>query len=343
MRKFLLNHFVKNLGCHVIANLGFPLLLHRTLLPNQLTIIMYHAVIRTPLEVYEQCFLSEASFRNQVSYLQTHFEVIPLSKAVERMKGGKILRPTAVITFDDGFQNNSDIAFPILQQAGLPATIFLTTGLVNTSDTLWYCRLNRALASSQMDYFEWDGFRFDLSNREAKARTAAAIQARLKKFAHSHLMAELRKIVSELGEEPDSPIDAGSPYRMLSRQAITEMVSSGIIEFGAHTHTHAILSRLPKQEQYDEIERSVAAIKELTGRSCELFAYPNGGVEDYDADTIAALEKCGVHTSVTTLVGANNGHTSAMELRRYGVEANWDMAYFQLLVHHLIAQARGLV
>jgi len=287
--------------------------------------------------------MDESSFHNQVKYLKKHFEVICLSEAIERMRTGGVCRPTAVITFDDGYQNNYDVAFPILNEAGLPATIFLTTGLINTSDTVWFCRLNHALAETNRTSLEWGGCMFDLSGPGSKADTAAAIQDRLKEFPHPRLLVELRRLILELNDDPDCPIEVGSPFRMLSREAIAKMAGSGLIEFGAHTHTHAILSLLAPEERHDEIERSVAAIQEMTGRPCELFAYPNGGMQDYDAETIALLEACGMRASVTAIAGPNNEMTPAMELRRYGVGAENSMAYFQLTVHHFIAQLRRMM
>jgi peptidoglycan/xylan/chitin deacetylase (PgdA/CDA1 family) len=333
---------IRTIGYHLVAQLRLPEMLHRLFYQDRLTIITYHAVVRSPLKVYSWCFLDESLFHSQVKYLKEHFDVIPLSKAVERMRKGEIYCPTAVITFDDGFQNNYDVAFPILYEAGLPATIFLTTGLVNTSDTLWYCRLNRALAHTSKSSLEWGGCEFDLSGPRSKAETAVAIQAKLKQFAHPQLLAELRRIILELGDDPDCPINPGSPYRMLSHEAIADMAASGLIEFGAHTHTHAILSRLGPRERQEEIERSITAVKELTGRPCHLFAYPNGGAQDYDAETITTLKAYGVHASVTAIAEPNDSLTPTMELRRYGVGADIKMTSFQLKVHHFTAQVRRM-
>src|SRR5215510_3787918 len=255
------------------------ILLHRAVLRNQLTILYYHAIISTPLAVHNWCFVDKSSFISQIQYLKNHFEVLPLSDAVRRLKNGRISRPTAVVTFDDGFQNNYDLAFPILREMGVPATIFLVTGLVNTDDTVWFCRLNQALTKTKKLAFEWHGDRFDLSHPLSKAEAATIIQEKLKEYPHPDLLAEVCWITRELGDEPTAPIPVGSPFRILSGKAIREMAASGLIEFGAHTHNHAILSKLSLDEQRNEIYRSVKAVHELTGRPCELFAYPNGRVQ----------------------------------------------------------------
>jgi peptidoglycan/xylan/chitin deacetylase (PgdA/CDA1 family) len=153
----------------------------------------------------------------------------------------------------------------------------------------------------------------------------------------------VRRIIRELGDEPTCPIAVGSPFRMLNSKAITEMAASGLIEFGAHTHTHAILSQLSIDEQRNEIERSIKAIRELTGRSCQLFAYPNGGARDYDGESMKILEEYGVHASVTAINEPNDRMTPPMELRRYGIGADMSPAYFQLKAHHIIAHAQGML
>jgi peptidoglycan/xylan/chitin deacetylase (PgdA/CDA1 family) len=294
---------------------------------------MYHAIIRSPLKVADWCFLDESSFRIQVKYLKEHFDVVHLTEAVTRMRGGTVQRPTAVITLDDGFRNNYEVAFPILRAEKLPATIFVTTGLVGTDDTVWFCRLNHALASTSKCLLEWEENRFDISAAEAKCKVAAIIQAKLKAYPHPQLLDELRKIILLLGNDPDCPIEIDSPFRMLSQEAIAAMTATGLVEVGAHTRSHAILSLLSPQERQAEIEQSLDAVRKLTGRPCSLFAYPNGRREDYDQDSICILKTLGVHACVTAIEGLNDGMTSPMELRRYGVGGDLTMNDFELLVH----------
>ena len=327
-------------GSKVIAKTKIPQLLQRLAYHDEVTIITYHGIIRSPLAVPDWCFLDEKSFSMQIDYLKKHFDMIGLSEAVERVRRGEIKRPTAVITFDDGYQNNFDVAFPILRKEKVPATIFLTTGLIDTEDTLWHCRLNRALSDTRTPAIEWNGLNFDVSTADMKSQASKVIQEKLKRLPHPQLMATIRDIVLELGDDPDDPIGTDSPFRMLSQQAILEMGSSGLIEFGAHTHHHAILSRLSDRERYGEIKRSTDAVCDITKRPCETFAYPNGQAGDYDSGTIRDLARCRIQVGVTAIAGPNNRTTPAMELRRYGVGADLPMAEFQLMVHHFIARAR---
>jgi peptidoglycan/xylan/chitin deacetylase (PgdA/CDA1 family) len=292
---------------------------------------MYHAVVAQPLEVFDWCFVDAGAFEAQMTALRERFDVVPLAGAVARLAGG-LTRPTAVLTFDDGFMNNHDVAFPILRRLGLPATIFVCTDLVDTQETLWFCRLNRALAGSAREWLDWDGRRFDLRGAQARAATSATLQASLKRWAPDGLLRELRTIIVSLDEDPDRPVEPASPYRILSRSALRAMQASGLVEIGGHSRAHTILSQLAPHDRRDQIAGSVAAVATLTGRPCRLFAYPNGRAVDYTPDCLDILADCGVETAVTAIDGTNDASTPPLELLRRGVGGDMTLDQFAALV-----------
>ena len=299
---------------------------------------MYHGVVKTPLPYSHACFVEESTFRDNIEHLKHTFQVLPLVEAVERLQTQSFDRPTAAITLDDGLQNNHDVAFPILQQAGLPATVFLTTELVNTGRTLWYCHLNWALAETRRTSLEcWD-VQFDLASPNSKAAAASAIEERLKTFPHPQLQAETQKIITALGCRPDSLVDTDSPFRILNNDSINRMIDSGLVTFGAHTHSHAILSLLSREEQLYEITSSLELIQTLTGSPCEVFAYPNGRRQDYDEDSVAILKDSTVKVAVTTINGANDSSTPPLELRRYAIGAGLCDGQFNKMIERIIAE-----
>jgi hypothetical protein len=133
------------------------------------------------------------------------------------------------------------------------------------------------------------------------------------------LMVELRQILNQLGHSLGAPLESGSPFRMLDPPELSEMLASGLIELGAHTHTHAILSLIPPADQQREITQSLNRVRELTGGPCTTFAYPNGTADDYDEETIRILERNGVRAAVTTSEGPNDASTPPLALKRYSI------------------------
>ncbi len=283
---------------------------------NSVTICCYHAVTRVPLVVRDFCFIDKSIFREQIRYLKRNYQVVSLTEAAQSIADRDIDGPLAVVTLDDGFFNNYEVAFPILEQEGCPATFFLATRFIDSRDTLWFCRVLEAVAGTERCWIERGGERFDLSGLEARANSCSGLQRWLKQYPAPRLMDELRKLVAELGDDPDRPVGENSPFRMLTHKAILDMARSEFVEFGAHTSSHAILSHLSPEERRREIETSLADVERLSGRRATLFAYPNGRREDYDSAAVADLARCGVRAAVTTEPGLNDETTPLLELKR---------------------------
>jgi peptidoglycan/xylan/chitin deacetylase (PgdA/CDA1 family) len=145
----------------------------------------------------------------------------------------------------------------------------------------------------------------------------------------------MEAIVCALGSDPRKAIPLESPYSMLRHSDIREMVDSGLIEIGAHTMSHAILSRLSEKERRAEISGSIAAVHELTGRSCRVFAYPNGTLQDFGSLDEVILQENRIVAAVSAVEGPNFHHTQPMRLRRYGLGAEDGLGLFQMTVHNL--------
>jgi peptidoglycan/xylan/chitin deacetylase (PgdA/CDA1 family) len=316
--------------------LNQPLLLHRTFFRKKVAILMYHGVVHTPLDVPDWCFISEHNFTLQMEYLHRKFRVVSLTQAAKDLREDRVNEPTAVITFDDGYQNVYDVAYPILSRLGLPATVFINTGFIDSPNTVWFCMLNQAVSETTHQELSWDGQVYDLSSTVSKGRASAKLQSLLKQLPHQELLEKLADLREELDIHTPAEQARDSHFRMLDNQSIAEMSASGLIEFGAHTATHTILSRVDETRARQEISSSIEDTQRLTGKSCRLFAYPNGKPGDYNEANIRFLASCGIEAAVTTRDGPSTMSTPPLELCRYGIGANLSILPFILRVHHLL-------
>ncbi len=322
-------------GAGVASSVGLPRFLHSRLYRNQLSILTYHAVVRKKLQVPDWCFLEEPMFRRQIEYVKRHFQVVPLSQAVTMLKSGTLENPTVAITFDDGYQNNFDVAFPILARYECPATIFLSTKYMDSDQLPWFCRLNLALTLSKKRSFSWAGSDFDISTPAKKSRASVAIHKTLKKYHPYAIDGLVEEICRALDVDTEQKFAAGSQYHMLRTSSIRTMIDSGLITFGAHTHSHVILSQLLAEERKAEIVGSIREVERLTGDVCRFFAYPNGSAKDYDRASMELLQREGVQAAVSTIAGPNVVKTPVLELRRYGIGSELNFSGFKSLVHHV--------
>lgn len=330
------------LGVGLASSIGLPRFLHSHVYKKQLSVLMYHAVVRDPLQVADWCFIDEGTFQRQIAYITQHFRVVSLREGIAMLATGSVDGPTLAVTFDDGYQNNYDIAFPILSSYNCPATIFLTTKYIDSDLIPWFGRLNLALTRTAKQFLVWNGVSFNLSTLAQRANTSVSLHKSLKQrhpYSIDGLVTEISKMLAVDADEKFGP---GSPYHMLRTSAIRAMIKSGLITFGAHTHTHSILSRLSVGDQQEEIACSLSLVREFTGENCEFFAYPNGSISDYDPSTMKLLESSGVLGAASTISGPNTIDTSPLELRRYGVGSDLTFWDFQSMVHHLTHKMQQL-
>jgi peptidoglycan/xylan/chitin deacetylase (PgdA/CDA1 family) len=66
-------------------------------------------------------------FATQIDWLRTRFDIVSLAEAQTRIHAGRNDRPTASITFDDGYADNGGFAIPLLLKLGIPFTYFVST------------------------------------------------------------------------------------------------------------------------------------------------------------------------------------------------------------------------
>jgi peptidoglycan/xylan/chitin deacetylase (PgdA/CDA1 family) len=315
----------------------------RRLAPAPLTILMYHGVVRTPMSIPDPCMIDLEDFDRQIRYLRQAFRVASFSEAVALIREGGPTEPTVVITFDDGYQSNFDLVFPILRREGVSASIFLSTSFLDSGSTVWTGLLHHGVSNTDRDFINWRDSRFDLGSPAARYQSLVAIKERLKGESHEVLGEEIADLLFTLLGDRNAAIPADSPYRMLDTDSIRSMARSSLIEFGAHTHGHRILSRLPPELQEIEIRRSIEIVESLTNGRCRYFAYPNGKRCDYDAHTLRILEEAGIDAAITTESGTCDPNDGLLELRRIPVDARADFSSFKLSLYDVQGRIRKML
>ena len=104
---------------------------------NHATIFVYHRVANVSHDPHLLC-VSLKNFENQIKYLKENFDVVPLSQIINNLKSHKIKNKTISITFDDGYADNFYNALPILEKFNVCATIFVTTGNIDSQENFYW-------------------------------------------------------------------------------------------------------------------------------------------------------------------------------------------------------------
>lgn len=262
--------------------------------------------------------MPEARFRSHMRWLRdSRYAVLPLNDAVEALRSGQLDRPTVAITFDDGFRNNVSVALPVLEEFGLPATIYLTTGLIGTRSTTWAGRITHALRSTPRVRLEYAGQAFEFKTLGERTEVNRALQILVKAQAPDRPQRAVTEIERRLDVEVDPDVTDDVDFEMLQPVDLVLAGKTGLVEFGAHSASHPILSSLDDAQLASEVTGSVRTVAELTRGTCRSFAFPNGQPFDYDARAIGLLRNTDVRTAVTTTQQENRAGADPLRLSRW--------------------------
>lgn len=279
----------------------------------QVAVLLYHH-IGTKKDDFLLNRIPTLEFERQMRYLKDSYEIISLKKLHDYLIEKKSLpRRVAVVTFDDGYKDNYTEAFPILKEYGIPATIFLTTGHIETNNVFWWNVIGYVLSNTKEKKIELGEFgTIESPLKDCMYFSLRNTYQKFKKISEEKKKKMIELLIQESGVEV--PKDLGKGL-MLSWDNIREMNEQGI-EFGAHTITHPILTNVPLDQAKLEIVESKKTIEQKLGESVTSFCYPNGFSSDYNSNIIQILKDNGFLCAVTAIPQMVTANTSLFELGR---------------------------
>lgn len=293
-------------------------------------ILMYHRVVDGVVARglgQDGMYVDPETFENHLQFVKRHFLVVSLAEALDHLeqRSGKNdpgERPLCAITFDDGWRDVYENAYPLLRSHGMAATVFLPTGFIGTQNWLWTDRLARLLSiwnpgkekrgarTSVGSFFRKQG----VPGAEDGMELHGIIEA-MKRLRQEEIERILRALSEEGGADPTS-----EERVFLTWEEVGEMYLSGLVRFGSHTESHRILTTLTEDEVVLELRCSKERliIEGVVDPAFIPFAYPNGNYTDRIAAMVCAA---GYRLAVTTEKGWNRAKPvpDAYRLKRYGI------------------------
>lgn len=273
---------------------------------------------------HEEKHLRVRAFRDQLTFLKAHYNVVPLDSVVRAYATGAPLPDrAAVITIDDGYRSVYTVAFPVLQSLQLPAAVFLATDFVESRHFLWTDRVEYAADRSTREAIEVgvgdERLLLPLHDRASRIAADRRLRSTMKKLPQETRDSAVEALEQAAGcSLLDAPGDT-TLYEPIRWAEAAEMVQSGLVTFGSHTHTHVILSRCAPERAAQELRVSKSIIESRLGPPCHLFCYPNGRRGDFNAATRQLLQQQGFTGALTTVYGMNGRNADPYELKRFNL------------------------
>lgn len=321
-------------------------------LHTQGLILLYHRV--ATLDTDPQLLsVTPDHFAEHLEYISEHYNPISLSELFLVLKAGKIPDKSVVITFDDGYADNLWNAKPLLEKHGIPATVFVTSGSIGNDREFWWDDLERLLLlpdelpdqlvlTIKGEEWNWDltgriengsgqGYETNLKSWNVTTVSDPGPQYTLYRDLHRRLKPLLYKqresILSTLAQWAGASRIGRETHRPLTLSELRELDRGDLIEIGAHTITHTMLSTQPVHVQKEEIIQSKESLEEMLGYQVKSFSYPFGGRADFSKKTVDIVKETGITTACANYGSTLIGNADPYRLPRALVR-DWDIEVF---------------
>ncbi len=221
-------------------------------------------------------------FRRLLSWMRAGYEPIALRDWIGR--DSPPARASFAVTFDDGWADNFEHAFPVLRELGIPATIFLATGAIEERLPFWW--QIPGLSDSEIEHLKH----------------------------HPH-----RWIETQMAAHPEFRKAHDADF--LTWDQIREMGRSGLVDFGPHGHRHSLLDLLPREEALADIRQCWTLMNQRApGALLPALSWPNGNAR---GDVAGDLEAMGLRAAFGTARGtAATAGAARWNLPRNSVDRN---------------------
>ena len=261
----------------------------------------------------------EVQFTGQIELLRSHFQIIGVRRLLDIIERGDSIRDSlAMITFDDGYRDNYDVAFPILRSMEVPAVFFLPSSYIGSNLVPWWDEIVWLVRKTQRPTIDVPWF----ENQRIPATDRVAFACRvLNAFKRSDLNIDTK--LEQLRLATGCRMDFGASAELFMTWDQARQMRAGGMDIGSHTHSHRILGHLSPEEQEAELSTSKAVIEAELGDTIHTIAFPVGGPGTYTSTTQLLADRCGYKAAFNFIPGVNDKPARhPFDLYRIGVDRN---------------------
>jgi peptidoglycan/xylan/chitin deacetylase (PgdA/CDA1 family) len=265
---------------------------------------------------------------------RSRLDLISLDEMHRRMVDGDFSRRFVCLTFDDGYRDTLQWAYPILKEAGVPFAIYVPTSFPDRLGELWWLALEAVIARNDRIGLVING-----RDRKFDCRTVAekrALYDELYLWLRDRTTeAEMRDIVRRLAAFYRVDVAAFCNELCMDWSELAQLAADPLVTIGAHTVNHPILIRLSQDAARSEMELSRSVIEAALGVKPAHLSYPYGDRAACAAREFEIAAELGFKTAVTARPGiVFAGHTQKMTaLPRIAVDGDYQrMRYLRVLL-----------
>lgn len=305
-----------------------------------LYIFLYHRIGCKGDEYYEHNLtVKMENFLKQLGFFRKKFYCASMTEAVNLLKGNNPLkRDIAVITFDDGYEDNYIKGLELFKKYNIYPAIYLVAGAIENRKALWTeiidCYMvEEHYRKSVLNYFGMASGKNMLSQK-AIFQYAEKIKNDLKKLPIKQIEMHMEYL------QKNVPLESGSIKCGLLNWEETSALAAAGSELGGHTLNHINLAAEEEENAKEEIEGAKKLIEERAFITADHFAYPYGKYEHYNSGIIECVKQS-YKSAVTAVEGINRIGDDLFQLKRIIISNS--QSYLEFKVRLLYFKLRHIL
>ena len=296
--------------------------LFRLINRNEAIILWYHGICDddfTLLRGYDERHVSKPLFRKQLIFLKKRgYNFITMTGLIEKLGKKEKLEKLVVLTFDDGFRNVVENAYPIMKELNAKGCFYLVSSLIDGNELLWTDQVEMVLRSHKDSefrlVFKGQVVTYGLSPQKLLEEAMKDIKKKLRtlsdKERKEHFQQFYKKDVGRIPKE-----------FLFSTWEQIRQLDKDVLEVGSHTQNHPDCATLNSAEEFrSELLDSKRIIQEKVGYEIRHFCYPAGSFDD---EVIRNVKQYGYTSAVTIIPGFSNWKTDRYQLTRISVQEDF--------------------
>ena len=314
-------------------------------------ILLYHRVSNLKPDVQVLC-VSPENFIEQMTILKEQYNPISLLQLYEASRKGKIPPRSVVLTFDDGYVDNFHDLKPILDDIGIPATVFVTAGLVDGDKEFWWHELEQLILSEielpkeivlkiQNKEYHWELTSSEQTGKNIKSLSLDwGVEDPSPAKSRQRIYSDLTPLMNRMNKDDREFLlqtlrdcsrfqpKTREKHRVMSSDELMQLIKGDLVDIGAHTLWHSPLPYLTKEEQWLEIKGSKDRLEKIIGRPIRSFAYPFSNKIGFNQTTLDLVQSAGFQVACAYAQGQVRFRSNPFQFPRFLVR-NWDKEFFE--------------
>src|SRR5690242_18270243 len=233
---------------------------------------------------------------------RSRIDIVSLDEVHRRLTEENSKRRFVCFTFDDGYRDNLQFAYPILKKYEIPFGLYIPTSFPDRLGELWWLALEAVIAKNKRIGLVIDGKdeRFDCGTVEEKRALYASIYAWLRRLKTEE---EVRTVIRDMSRRYQVDIAAFCEELCMTWDELSVIAADPLVTIGAHTVNHVMLKKVPEKTARMEMEMSRSVITASLGVRPQHLAYPVGDATSAGPREFQIAQELGFKTAVTTRPG----------------------------------------